>query len=236
MPRFIQLKKQIVPHCQKTSGYDYGSDIEVYYNGNPQCAQPEVYTSEVTSRDNAMDRKLLFIPLILFLLLVVALLVQLKRNAGGEDPTMLESALVGKPVPTFQLASLDHPGKTVDQSVLRSGKPILFNVWATWCPTCRAEHEYLNKLAAQGIRIIGLNYKDDRDQAVLWLKQLGNPYAISLYDVDGMLGLDLGVYGAPETFLIDGDGIIRYRHAGDVNERVWQQTLLPLYRKYQERE
>ena len=94
-----------------------------------------------------MNRKLLFIPLVLFLLLVAALMVQLTRNAGGEDPTMLESALIGKPVPTFRLESLDQPGKTYDQAVLRDGKPILLNVWATWCPTCRAEHQYLNTLA-----------------------------------------------------------------------------------------
>ncbi|AYD44714.1 DsbE family thiol:disulfide interchange protein [Yersinia rochesterensis] len=177
--------------------------------------------------------KLMFIPLVLFLLLVVAFLVQLTRNANGDDPTMLESALIGKPVPTFKLESLEQPGKTFDQSVLHDGKPMLLNVWATWCPTCRAEHEYLNKLAAQGIRVVGLNYKDDRAKAVQWLNSLGNPYALSLYDGDGMLGLDLGVYGAPETFLIDGQGIIRYRHAGDLNDRIWQQEILPLYKKYQ---
>lgn len=113
-----------------------------------------------------MNRKLLFIPLVLFLLLVTALMVQLTRNAGGEDPTMLESALIGKPVPTFRLESLDQPGKTYDQAVLRDGKPILLNVWATRCPTCRAEHQYLNTLAARGVRVVGLNYKDDRAKAV----------------------------------------------------------------------
>lgn len=118
--------------------------------------------------------KLMFIPLVLFLLLVVAFLIQLTRNANGEDPTMLESALIGKPVPAFKLESLEQPGKTFDQAVLRDGKPILLNVWATWCPTCRAEHEYLNKLAAQGIRVVGLNYKDDRSKAVQWLNSLGN--------------------------------------------------------------
>ncbi|MBW7984973.1 DsbE family thiol:disulfide interchange protein [Enterobacillus tribolii] len=180
-----------------------------------------------------MNRKLLFIPLVLFLLLVLAFVVQLQRNAGGEDPTMLESALIGKPVPAFKLESLDKPGQVFDQKVLRDGKPILLNVWATWCPTCYAEHQYLNTLAAKGIRVAGLNYKDDRQKAIKWLNELGNPYALSLYDGNGMLGLDLGVYGAPETFLIDGQGIIRYRHAGDLNERVWQQEILPLYQKYQ---
>lgn len=179
-----------------------------------------------------MNKKILFIPLILFLLLAAALLWQLSRNADGDDPTRLESALIGKPVPVFKLESLFQPGKTYDQHVLTDGKPILLNVWATWCPTCHAEHQYLNTLAGQGVRVVGLNYKDDRNKAINWLNTLGNPYALSLFDGNGMLGLDLGVYGAPETFLIDGKGIIRYRHAGDMNERVWQQELKPLWQKY----
>jgi len=179
-----------------------------------------------------MSKKILYIPLILFLLLAAALLWQLTRNANGDDPTRLESALVGKPVPVFKLESLDQPGKTFDQSVLTDGKPLLLNVWATWCPTCRSEHQYLNTLATKGVRVVGLNYKDDRQKAINWLNTLGNPYALSLYDGDGMLGLDLGVYGAPETFLIDGHGIIRYRHAGDLNERVWNDEVKPLWQKY----
>lgn len=179
-----------------------------------------------------MSKKILYIPLILFLLLAAALLWQLTRNANGDDPTRLESALVGKQVPVFKLESLDQPGKTFDQSVLTDGKPLLLNVWATWCPTCRAEHQYLNTLATKGVRVVGLNYKDDRQKAINWLNTLGNPYALSLYDGDGMLGLDLGVYGAPETFLIDGHGIIRYRHAGDLNDRVWNDEVKPLWQKY----
>ncbi|EIC84864.1 DsbE family thiol:disulfide interchange protein [Serratia sp. M24T3] len=179
-----------------------------------------------------MNRKILFIPLFLFLALAAAFLVQLTRNAHGDDPTLLESALVGKPVPVFKLESLFEPGKTYDQTIFHTGKPILLNVWATWCPTCRAEHDYLNTLAAKGVHVIGMNYKDDRNKAVNWLNTLGNPYALSLYDGDGMLGLDLGVYGAPETFLIDGNGIVRYRHAGDLNEQVWQKEVRPLYNKY----
>lgn len=179
-----------------------------------------------------MNKKILYLPLVLFLLLAAALLWQLSRNANGDDPTRLESALVGKPVPAFKLESLDQPGKTFDQSVLNDGKPILLNVWATWCPTCRAEHQYLNTLAAKGVRVVGMNYKDDRQKAITWLNTLGNPYALSLYDGDGMLGLDLGVYGAPETFLIDGHGIIRYRHAGDMNDRVWNEEVKPLWEKY----
>ncbi|MBK0002246.1 DsbE family thiol:disulfide interchange protein [Erwinia sp. S38] len=179
-----------------------------------------------------MNRKILFIPLFLFLLLAAALMWQLSRNANGDDPTRLESALVGKPVPEFRLESLEQPGKVYDRSVMLTGQPLLLNVWATWCPTCRAEHQYLNTLATQGVRVVGLNYKDDRLKAVNWLNTLGNPYILSLYDGDGMLGLDLGVYGAPETFLIDDRGIIRYRHAGDMNEQVWRDELEPLWQQY----
>ncbi len=179
-----------------------------------------------------MNKKIFYIPLVLFLLLAAALMWQLSRNAQGDDPTQLDSALVGKPVPVFKLASLDKPGEIYDRSVLTGGKPVLLNVWATWCPTCRAEHQYLNTLATEGIRVVGLNYKDDRSKAINWLNSLGNPYALSLYDGDGMLGLDLGVYGAPETFLIDGKGIIRYRHAGDMNDRVWKTEVKPLWDKY----
>ncbi|MEO3176532.1 thiol:disulfide interchange protein DsbE [Escherichia coli] len=165
-----------------------------------------------------MKRKVLLIPLIIFLAIAAALLWQLARNAEGDDPTNLES--------------LDNPGQFYQADVLTQGKPVLLNVWATWCPTCRAEHQYLNQLSAQGIRVVGMNYKDDRQKAISWLKELGNPYALSLFDGDGMLGLDLGVYGAPETFLIDGNGIIRYRHAGDLNPRVWEEEIKPLWEKY----
>lgn len=180
-----------------------------------------------------MSRKLLFLPLIIFLIMATAFVIQLMRNADGDDPSQLESALIGKPVPVFKLESLDIPGKVYDRRVLQDGQPMLLNVWATWCPTCYEEHQYLNKLAAKGVRIVGLNYKDERSKAIKWLNELGNPYALSLFDSDGMLGLDLGVYGAPETFLIDGDGIIRYRYAGNMRDEVWHKELGYLWRKYQ---
>ncbi len=175
-----------------------------------------------------MKRPLLFIPLVLFMILVGVFYLQLGSNAQGDDPTKLESVLVGKPVPTFRLEDLAEEGKLYDQSIFL-GQPLLLNVWATWCPTCYAEHTYLNQLAKNGVKLIGLNYKDDRGKGIDWLNDLGNPYLISLFDGNGMLGLDLGVYGAPETFLIDAKGVIRYRHVGDVNERNWNETLRPLY-------
>ncbi len=135
-----------------------------------------------------MKRNVLLLPLLIFLLIAAALLWQLARNAQGDDPTNLESALTGKPVPAFRLESLETPGQYYEAEVLTQGKPVLLNVWATWCPTCRAEHQYLNRLAAQGIRVVGLNYKDDRAKAVAWLKELGNPYALSLSDSDGCWG------------------------------------------------
>lgn len=177
-----------------------------------------------------MNKKLLFIPLVLFVGLVVMFTTQLMDNAQGDDPTKLESVLVGKPVPEFQLPNLFDDNKQYDQSLFQ-GKPLLLNVWATWCPTCHAEHQFLNQLANQGINIVGLNYKDDRAKAITWLNQAGDPYAVNLFDGDGMFGLDLGVYGAPETFLIDANGVIRYRHVGDVNAQNWQNKLEPLYQK-----
>ncbi|PMK00848.1 DsbE family thiol:disulfide interchange protein [Vibrio sp. 10N.261.55.A7] len=175
-----------------------------------------------------MNKKILFIPLIAFLALAAVFATQLVRNSQGDDPTKLESVLIGKQVPEFRLEDLAQPGKLYSQNIFK-GEPLLLNVWATWCPTCYAEHQYLNELAANGVKIIGLNYKDQRDKAVGWLTDLGNPYLISLFDGDGMLGLDLGVYGAPETFLIGADGVVRYRHVGDVNARNWAEKLGPMY-------
>jgi len=175
-------------------------------------------------------KKKLYVPLIIFLALVAAFLVQLQRNAQGDDPKTLESALVGKPVPAKTLTDLLST-KTFDESLFKQGKPLLLNVWATWCPTCYAEHQYLNHLAKQGVPIIGLDYKDNSEKAVKWLHDLGNPYQVVLKDEKGSFALDLGVYGAPETFIVDGKGVIHYRYAGDVNERVWQEKLQPIYQK-----
>ncbi|HJF72929.1 MAG TPA: DsbE family thiol:disulfide interchange protein [Gallibacterium anatis] len=179
-----------------------------------------------------MNKKL-YLPLIIFLIFVIVATVALIRNAQGEDPKALESALVGKKVPlTTQLIDLFDQRKSYNDQLFLQQKPLLLNVWATWCPTCFAEHQYLNQLAKQGITIIGINYKDDVEKAKKWLNDLGNPYQEVINDQKGSFGLDLGVYGAPETFIVDCQGIIRYRHAGDINQQVWQQKLQPLYEKY----
>lgn len=175
--------------------------------------------------------KRFILPLILFITLVFAFAIQLFRNAEGEDPRALESALIGKTVPGNQWRDLENLNITYSNNIFKTGKPQLINVWATWCPTCYAEHQFLRTLDSQGIPIIGVDYKDERNKAITWLKRLGNPYKIVLDDSKGSFALDLGVYGAPETFLIDGQGIIRYRHAGDLNQEVWSTTLKPIYEK-----
>lgn len=174
-----------------------------------------------------MNKKL-YLPLILFFGLAIAFVIPLLK---GDDPKLLESNLIGKTVPDFQLESVFDEKQMLDQNLLKTGKPRLLNVWATWCPTCYAEHDYLTKLAKQGIEIVGVDYKDERAKAVKFLTDYGNPYQAVVFDPKGSLGLDLGVYGAPETFIVDGNGKIFYRHAGDVNERVWNETLKPIYDK-----
>lgn len=170
-----------------------------------------------------MKRLKLFIPLVIFAVLALFLLRGLSL-----DPSHLPSALIGKPVPEFSLPVVGEQEPSVSNASLQ-GEPYLLNVWATWCPSCRVEHPYLNKLAEQGVRIVGLDYKDEDDAALEWLSHFGNPYESVIADRDGSLGLDLGVYGAPETFLVDKNGIIQYRHVGVVDERVWRSKLAPIF-------
>ncbi|WP_461482135.1 DsbE family thiol:disulfide interchange protein [Porticoccus sp.] len=172
-----------------------------------------------------MARLKLFIPLLVFVVLAVFLMNGLKR-----DPNAMPSALIDRPVPAFSLPVSGGEARLVDQGIFL-GQPALLNVWATWCISCRVEHPYLNKLAGQGVRIIGLNYKDDRAAADKWLAEKGNPYQINVIDADGRLGLDLGVFGAPETYVVDRNGMIRYKHVGVIDDRVWKQKILPLWQQ-----
>lgn len=163
------------------------------------------------------------LPLALFAILAVLLF---SRN--GSDPSFLPSARLGQPVPAFQLASLTEPEAVLTADVFK-GEVSLLNVWATWCVSCLVEHPVLMRLADAGVRIVGVNYKDDRQAALAWLQNNGDPYHRIVFDERGDLGLDLGVYGAPETYLIDRDGRIRYRAVGVLDERAWTQELQPRY-------
>jgi len=163
-----------------------------------------------------MRRILLFVPFIFCIVLGVLFVKGLSL-----DPTELPSAKIGKKFPNFELPSVQDNAKTYTQADMQ-GAVRLVNVWATWCPTCKQEHSYLNKLATtQGVEIIGINYKDDSAKAQQWLKRYHDPYIFNIYDEKGGLGLDLGVYGAPETYIVDAQGVIQYRHVGEVNATVW---------------
>ena len=172
-----------------------------------------------------MSRASLFIPLTAFVVIVALLYAGFSLN----DPHQLPSALIGKPFPNFDLPALGSDSGT-DQRLTRADVrgPVLVNVWATWCPTCRAEHAELLRIHEEsGLRIVGVNYKDNPAQARLWLSELGNPYEFNVVDAQGTLGVDLGVYGAPESFLVDASGTIVYKRVGDVNRRVWQEEIKP---------
>lgn len=169
------------------------------------------------------QRALLFIPLVVFAVLAVFFWRGLSL-----DPNKMPSALLDKPVPPFSLPRLQNPEELRTQSLLQ-GKVSLLNVWATWCVTCRDEHAFLNKLKQQGVYIIGIDYKDNQQDAQRWIAELGNPYADIIFDEDGRLGLDLGVFGAPETYVVDRQGIIRYKYIGDLNQKVWDDTIKPIF-------
>jgi len=170
-----------------------------------------------------LSRASLFIPAGVFLLIVGVGYVGFSLN----DPHELPSALLGKPFPDFEAPMLHEPERTVERADLL-GEPVLVNVWATWCPTCAAEHDELIRIReATGLRIVGVNYKDDRAKALRWLEAYGNPYDLVIQDPDGSLGVELGVYGAPESFLLDAGGTIVYKRVGDINTRIWRDELRP---------
>ncbi|MCB1683641.1 MAG: DsbE family thiol:disulfide interchange protein [Pseudomonadales bacterium] len=173
-----------------------------------------------------MSRASLFIPLGIFAAIVVIGYAGFSLN----DPHALPSALLGKPFPEFTAPRLDTPRVQVDRQALL-GSPVLVNVWATWCPTCKAEHEELVRIRREtGLRIVGINYKDNRQAALRWLAEFGDPYEFVIQDLDGSLGVELGVYGAPESFLVDASGVIVYKRVGEINPRIWQDELLPRLR------
>jgi cytochrome c biogenesis protein CcmG/thiol:disulfide interchange protein DsbE len=163
------------------------------------------------------------IPLGLFLVLVVFLAIGL-----GRDPHEVPSPLINKAAPTFRLPQLKAPDKTLSAEDMR-GKVWVMNVWASWCISCRDEHPLLLEYAKSGaVPIYGLNLKDRPEDALAWLSELGDPYVLSASDLEGRVAIDYGVYGAPETYLIDQGGVIRYKHIGPVTPDVWSDKFLPL--------
>lgn len=181
-----------------------------------------------------MGRLKLFLPLLLFLLVVGFFYLMVNRIGEGEyNPQTLPSALLNRPIPAFNLPHLEQFDRQLNQANLL-GEIALVNVWATWCPSCHAEHSFLNQLASnQGVIIYGVNYKDDAPKALSWLEQKGNPYRFNIFDKQGKLGLDLGVTGAPETYLIDHRGFVRLRYQGPLNQQVWEEKFVPLYLQLQ---
>jgi cytochrome c biogenesis protein CcmG/thiol:disulfide interchange protein DsbE len=174
-----------------------------------------------------MNKKL-FIPLAVFAVLVGFLFVGLFLN-----PREVPSPLIGKPAPSFSLNQLHKPERTLATADMK-GQVWLLNVWASWCVSCREEHPLLVELAkAKLVPIVGLNYKDEPAAGMKWLSQFGDPYDLSIVDRDGRVGIDFGVYGVPETFVIDKQGTIRFKQIGPVTVEALEKKIIPLVRELQ---
>jgi cytochrome c biogenesis protein CcmG/thiol:disulfide interchange protein DsbE len=164
-------------------------------------------------------------PLVVFCLLILVFIKGLDPN---RDLNALPSPFLGKPAPQFELPLLNDPTKSISNNSY-AGEVTLVNVWATWCVGCRQEHAFLNELATENVLpIYGINWRDRQDEALKWLEQLGDPYVASGYDGDGRVGIDWGVYGAPETFLIGKDGQVLHKHLGPLSRFTWEQDFVPL--------
>jgi cytochrome c biogenesis protein CcmG/thiol:disulfide interchange protein DsbE len=165
------------------------------------------------------------LPLVAFLALATLLWAGLSL-----EPSKLPSPLIGKPAPEFDLPRLRDPEARFRTADLR-GEPALVNVWASWCVTCRQEHPMLERLRNAGVPIYGLNYKDRREDALRYLAQFGDPFGAIGFDEEGMVGIDWGVYATPETFLVDEEGTIRYKHVGLITPEIIENEILPKYRQ-----
>ena len=176
-----------------------------------------------------------WLPLAMFAALAALLAagVWLSRNP---DRDALPSPLINKPAPPFSLPVLHEPDRIVSLEDLR-GEPFVLNVWGSWCVECRVEHPVLTRFAeSKRVRVVGYNWKDDRADALRWLDQFGNPFWLVVTDVEGKHAIDWGIYGAPETFLVDGDGMIRWKHVGPLSEGVVRDELLPALEQIQSRQ
>ncbi|HEX4895866.1 MAG TPA: DsbE family thiol:disulfide interchange protein [Solimonas sp.] len=142
-----------------------------------------------------------------------------------QDPRLVPSPLIGKPMPAFDQARLGAEGRATQADLV--GRPLLVNFWASWCAGCQVEHPFLMQLASQGVEIVGIDYKDTDEAGLAWLGRHGNPFRSLVADREGVAGLDWGVYGVPETFVIDARGVIVYKHVGPLDERVWREQIRP---------
>ena len=174
----------------------------------------------------AGSKTMRWLPLAMFAGLAVLLAagVWLSRRPDREA---LPSPLIGKPAPEFSLPVPHEPGRLVSLSDLK-GAPFVLNVWGSWCPSCRDEHAVITRFAeTKRVRVVGYNWKDERSDALRWLEQFGNPYWVVVSDEDSRYALDWGIYGAPETFLVDGNGIVRWKHVGALTDAIVSQELIP---------
>jgi cytochrome c biogenesis protein CcmG/thiol:disulfide interchange protein DsbE len=166
------------------------------------------------------------LPLLAFIALAALLYAGVRMNAG-RDTSAIPSPLIGKAAPKFSLPVLGDPGRRISNQDL-AGHPYVLNVWGSWCPTCRDEHPYIAALARSGkVRVIGYNYKDAPEDAQRWLQEFGDPYSLVIADEDGRAALDWGIYGAPETFLVDAKGIIRWKTIGVVDDVLIREQIEP---------
>ena len=175
-----------------------------------------------------MNRRTVAVLIITGFLALVGLLFYGVQQSDRADRESLPSPLIGRPAPQFSLPSLHEPARQVASTELL-GTPYLLNVWGSWCPACRIEHPVLERYAATGqIRVIGYNLKDERDDALRWLQQFGNPYSMVVADLEGRAAIDWGIYGAPETFLVDAQGIVRWKYVGPLSDEIIERELSPL--------
>ena len=167
----------------------------------------------------------------LFFLGLMGLMLYGVSRSGKPDRDSLPSALINKPAPAFSLPVLHDPSVHVTDKQLR-GAPYLLNVWGSWCPACAEEHPVLTRFALErSVRVVGYNWKDEPSEALRWLEQLGNPYMVVLADQEGRTALDWGIAAAPETFLVDGSGIVRWKYSGAITQQVMDEQLIPALEK-----
>jgi len=169
-----------------------------------------------------------WLPLLAFAALAALLLAGVLMNSG-KDTSAIDSPLLGKPVPQFSLPVLGDPARRLGKADFQ-GKPYLLNVWGSWCVNCRDEHPLLLALQKSGrIALVGYNYKDTPEEAQRWLQAFGNPYSVVLADEEGRVALDFGIYGAPESYLVDAQGTVRWKHVGPITDAVLAAELEPLF-------